>query len=77
MNDTYGQSSQQFSVIQMGNETNYSWAIFTSSQVYSSIAPGVDRLYPQLSYMFMMDPFYPGASQVYLHELGQKGTGIN
>jgi hypothetical protein len=74
MNSSYGSDGYGFSIVQQGN-ASCTWAILTYNSVYASVAPGVDRIYPTYSYMFLKEPIYSG--RAYLYGTGQKGSGIN
>lgn len=74
MNNTYGIRSYGFSVIQQTNYVSNDWAITTYTNVFAGLAPGVDRLFPKNSYMFLFEPYI--SERVYLSKVGQKGSGI-
>jgi hypothetical protein len=74
LNSSYGVSGEGFSVIQAGNE-GYSWGIY-SYGYYASVAPGVDRIFPNNSYMFLRQSIN-SLSRVYFPFPGQKGYGID
>ena len=53
----------------------FSWFVYSYYSVYASVAPGVDRIYPTHSYMFVLQKNY--GSRDYVAFENQKGIGIN
>lgn len=77
MNKTYGISGHGFSVIQQdGRENHGSWVISTSTNVLASVTLGVDKIFPNNSYMFIQEPI-TAKERSFFERSGQQGDGIN
>jgi hypothetical protein len=57
MNTAYGRSGYSYSVY-LAYDYDYSWSIYNYFSVFASVAPGVDRIYPRHSYMFVLQYNY-------------------
>lgn len=52
MKKAYGKDNNNFSVLQQGNDKYFGQTGFTLDQFYATVAPGVDKVFPNNSYMF-------------------------
>jgi hypothetical protein len=73
MNETYPTGYQGYSIIEDGNTTNVDWALRTSGY-YASLASGVDKIFPDRSYMFHR--YYYTSQRLFLHKVGDKGSDM-
>lgn len=76
MNTTYGSPDYGFSIVQQGEYPNYGFYLHSTTQVFASLASGVDKLYPTYSYLFAKEPSN-GNDRVYFFGLGQQGEGMD
>ncbi len=74
MNTIYGYTDYTYSVY-LALEKAFTWTIYPYGGVYASVAPGVDRIYPRHSYMFVLEKNW--GSRNYLASVNQKGIGID
>jgi hypothetical protein len=76
MNTHYKKNGSYYSYsVYSAYDKAYSWSIYDYYSVYASVAPGVDRIYPTASYMFVLE--YNWGSRNYLESVNQKGIGID
>lgn len=77
MNKTYNFSGYGFSVIQQGDGNHYEWAFYTYTSMYASVAAGVDKRFPNISYMFIQEPFRDTTERTFFDKIDQKGSGVD
>lgn len=75
MRKAYGKDNNNFSVLQQGNDKYFGQTGFTSDQFYATVAPGVDKVFPNNSYMFFNS--ISGDDRFFVNFVGQKGEGID
>jgi hypothetical protein len=73
MNIAYGYTGYNYSVILASNYA-FAWIIRPYGQIFASVA-GVDRIYPNASYLFVLQ--YNYGSREYVAYANQKGSGIS
>jgi hypothetical protein len=75
MNTAYGKSGYTYSVYLASSYGAFGWSIYSVYGVYASVAPGVDRINPSTSYMFVLQDSF--GRRDYLAYVDQKADGID
>ncbi len=74
MNTAYGISAGYNYSVYLAYDYDYSWSVY-NYYVFASVAPGVDRIFPRHSYMFVLD--INNGIRDYVALMDQKGIGID
>ena len=73
MNAAYGKDNHVYSIF-IADYKTYS-ASFYAYEIYATVAPGVDRIFPSASYLYIDNYFYN--PREYFYNVGQKGSGVD